>query len=363
MASCRAGPAAQPVGRQAQHQHPQRAHGAVLHQPHGGIRHHVDGTLDVAGGQRMRHRLVDVGVGTEPGARRPVQLGLALGRLALESALQVGREEVVVAVPLTVLVERLDEQVLLVQPFQHRLAAGQAAHRGAKACAQAIEDRGGQQEIEHVGRQAVQHVLGQVLPECAVVGAERRGHVAEQAARQPRRRALGIDRMAQRQRGQLQGRHPAFGAGPQRLHGRRVEAQCVHLAEEGLRLRHGEPQIGGGHLAQLAGHAQRRQRQRGPLTARDHHMEPPRGVFQQRHHRVTHLAVDDQVPVVDDDVEVALGALEGVDQLGHDDGGPPARAGLRADRPRPRSGRDRPRGPLRPGRSGSGRSSCPRATC
>ncbi len=78
--------------------------------------------LEVPGGQRVADRLGRLAVALVPGARPPVQVGHVAGLLVREVRLQDVGEEVVVAIPLAVVVERDHEQVGPLQRLQHGLA-------------------------------------------------------------------------------------------------------------------------------------------------------------------------------------------------------------------------------------------------
>ena len=80
--------------------------------------------FDVPGGQRMANRRRRLPVLLVPPAGAPVQVGDLVGALVEQMGPQHVREEVVVAVPPTVVVERDHEQVGALQRLEHGLAAG-----------------------------------------------------------------------------------------------------------------------------------------------------------------------------------------------------------------------------------------------
>ena len=106
----------------------------------------------------------------------------------------------VVAEPFALGVERPEEQVAALELLQHRLTVGPAGERAGEVAAESVADRRGQQEVQDLGGQRVQHVLGEVLAD---------GVVAPGEAADQRGRVRGV---AQRQRHELQGRDPAVGA-------------------------------------------------------------------------------------------------------------------------------------------------------
>src|SRR4029453_18877680 len=75
---------------------------------------------------------------------------------------QVG-EEMVVAVPVALLVERHQEQVGSFQGVQHLLAIAAAGEHIAKWAAESLENRGLEQEASHLVRLLLEHLLGQVV--------------------------------------------------------------------------------------------------------------------------------------------------------------------------------------------------------
>ena len=100
-----------------------------------------------------------------------------------------------------------------------------AGQRGRQFTADSLGDRGRQQEVEHRRFQRVQHVLGEELADRVVAT----GHRADQP-----RRVLAL---AQRQRRQLQRRHPAVGRGGEILDIAVVEVQPAQRRPESSRTR------------------------------------------------------------------------------------------------------------------------------
>ena len=85
--------------------------------------HQVPGAVVVLAGQGMTDRLRRVAVGREPAAGPPVQFGHLVAAFVEQVRLQDVGEQVVVAIPLSPVVERDQEQVRPFERHQDRLAA------------------------------------------------------------------------------------------------------------------------------------------------------------------------------------------------------------------------------------------------
>src|SRR5215207_6398637 len=92
--------------------------------------------------QRVLHRLRDQAVLLVPRRRPTVQLFDALEALALKPGSQEIGEEVVVAVPAPLVVQRNDEEVVPVQPLQLLLPVGASGERVTQRTTEVIENRG-----------------------------------------------------------------------------------------------------------------------------------------------------------------------------------------------------------------------------
>ena len=163
----------------------------------------------VAGGQRVPDGVVGEAVLLVPGRGGAVQLGHAVGELALQVGAQEIGEQVVVAPPPPLLVERDQEQAGPLDRLQQLLAVRAAHHGVAQRPAQPVEDRGLQQERAQLGRLAFEHLLGEVVEHEAVAPGELGDEPGDVAA------AL------QRQRREVQARRPALGALAERARRRR----------------------------------------------------------------------------------------------------------------------------------------------
>ena len=160
--------------------------------------------LGRAGGVARRQRVPDGVVGQAvlgvPVRRRAVQLRHAVRVLAVQVGAQQIGEQVVVAPPPALLVERDQEQAGPLDRLQQLLAVRAPDHRVAERAAQPVEDRGLQQERAQLGGLAFQDLLGEVVEHEPVAAGELRDEPGDVAA------------APQRQRRQVQARGPALGA-------------------------------------------------------------------------------------------------------------------------------------------------------
>ena len=86
--------------------------------------HEAGGAVDVAGSQGVLDGRGGVAVLLVPRAGAAVQLGRLAGELVEEPGLEHVGEEVVVAVPASLVVERHQEEVVAVERLEHRPAVG-----------------------------------------------------------------------------------------------------------------------------------------------------------------------------------------------------------------------------------------------
>ena len=135
-----------------------------------------------------------------PVAGAAVQLGHVAGPLVEQMSLQDVAEQVVVAVPAAVVVERDEEQVLPVQRWQHGPPVGPAGDRVAERAGEPVQDRGLEQEGAHVRRLAVEHLVGEVVDDESVVAGEARDEPGP------------VVSVLQGQGGELQCGRPSLGA-------------------------------------------------------------------------------------------------------------------------------------------------------
>src|SRR5216684_8475644 len=91
-----------------------------------------------------RHR---ASLGTEPGARRQVQLARLSGMAARQLIAKEVREQGVIPVTPAVVVDWGQEHVRTLQLFEQTLAVTSPGHRVAQVGIELVQDAGGQQEL------------------------------------------------------------------------------------------------------------------------------------------------------------------------------------------------------------------------
>ena len=244
-------------GRQLAHQPDQRGHLRIRHQVDAVVLDELHRPLFITGGQRVIDRLADQLVLGEPRRGHAVQPHDPLGLVTAEPVPQEVEEQLVVAEPL--LVDPAQEQVALLDLFEHRLPVRHAGQRRRQVPADALGDRGGQQEVEHRRFQGVEHVLGEELADRVVAA----GHRADQPD--------GIVAAAQRQRCQLQCGHPAVRLGGELLDVGVVQVQPTQVDQKVLRFGHVETQCGGVDFDQFVLHPHPAHRQAALVAAGHHH--------------------------------------------------------------------------------------------
>ena len=143
------------------------------------IRHQIDAVvldelhrpLVIAGRERVIDRLTDHAVLGEPRRSHAVQPRYPFGLVTAEPVPQEVEEQLVVAEPL--LVDPAQEQVALLDLFEHRLSVGHTGQRRRQVRADALGDRGGQEEVEHRRFQGVEHVFCEELADRVVAAGHR----------------------------------------------------------------------------------------------------------------------------------------------------------------------------------------------
>ena len=183
-------------------------------------------------------------------------------------------EEVVIAVPAAPVVERDQEQVPPLQRVQHGLAIAALGHGVAQRAAQPVQDRGLQQEAPNLVGLPVQDLLDQVVDDVAVV------------PREPGDEAGDVVAPLHRQRRQLEGGDPPFGAPLEGLDVARRQCQAHDVVQVRGSLGRREAQVRGADLDELAARPQAAERQRRIGTRGDHEMDAWRQVLQQERHPV-----------------------------------------------------------------------------
>ena len=123
---------------------------------------------------RVADRLRRLAVPLEPVARPEVQLVDTVGQFVEQAGTQHLGEEVVIAVPLAMVVERNEKQVRPVQGLERAVAPATAGDRIAEVAGQPREDRRLEQERPHRLRLPMQHLFDQVVDDVPVVAGEPR---------------------------------------------------------------------------------------------------------------------------------------------------------------------------------------------
>ena len=139
-------------------------------------------------------------------------------------------EEVVVAVPPALVVERDDEQVLALKGLQHRLTVGATGQGVAQAAGHLVEHGGVEQERAHHVRLPAQNLLDEVVEDEPMASREGLDEPSDVS-----RPVGGAGMGPGRQRGQLQPSRPPLGARLERGHECGLQLQPHHLVEEQLR--------------------------------------------------------------------------------------------------------------------------------
>jgi hypothetical protein len=239
-----------------------------------------------------------------------VQLWDQLAVLGEQACLQYVGEQVVVAVPGALGVQRDQEQVGALEVLQHRGPIGPAEDRVAQGAGEPVEDGGSQQEVAHSGGLPCKDLVGKVVDDEPVAAGERLDEVHD----------LGPSRdRAQRQCGELKAGDPALGALFEGIDIGGVEIQLHRLVEELLRLLPGEAEVGTADLDELPAAAQPRQGQWRVGAGGDHQVQLIGNVVEEEGHGLVHVGCSDDVVVVQDEDPLHLrrvfsGAGHGVDQ-------------------------------------------------
>ena len=162
-------------------------------------------------------------------------------------------EQVVVAVPGALGVERADEEVLPLEVGQRPGTVGAAGDGVAQRAVKAVEDRGPEQEVTNLWGLPGQNFVGQVVDDEPVATGERRNEASD---------LIAVGDAAQGEGGELEAGDPALRTVLQRFHVGGGELQPHDPVEELPRLSWGEAEFGGAQLTELRATAQPGQRQR-----------------------------------------------------------------------------------------------------
>ena len=205
------------------------------------------------------------------------------------------REQQVVAEPLAARVHAQHKPVGALQLREDVTARTLSGQRVGQVAADAVDDRGAQEEAAQPRRLAIEHLGQQVVADDAVV------------ARELLDEALGVVAALQAVRGQPQPGAPALGAGAQRRDqlGREVDAVGGEQ-RRGLGL--GEGEVGGADLDEAPADAQDVQRDRRVGAGAEHEPQRVRGVQDEEAEVAQAFARARDVHVVEDEDHAAPAA-------------------------------------------------------
>ncbi len=217
----------------------------------------VSGVLVVATRDRVPYGIAQQPVLGQPSAGGGVQLTDPVAMPGSQTGTQRVGEQLVVAVPPALIVERDDEQVLALKGLQHQLTVRATSQGVAKPTRQLVEHGSVEQEGPYLVRLPVQHLLNKVVKDEPMASRERLDKPSDVS-----RPVAGARMGPGRQPGQLQPHRPPLSARLERGHERRLQRQPHHLVEEHLSFIGGEPEVRRPHLHELATRTQTRQRER-----------------------------------------------------------------------------------------------------
>ena len=141
----------------------------------------MGGAVEVLGGERVPDGVLGQAVAAYQSLARGAARDL-VGVLGEQAGAQDVGEQVVVAEPGALGVERHDEQVVALEVLQHRAAVGLAGDRVAQGTGEPVEDGGAEQELAHLGGLPGQHLVGEVVDDEPVAAGERLDEAATSAA-------------------------------------------------------------------------------------------------------------------------------------------------------------------------------------
>ena len=257
--------------------------------------HEVSCPFRVSAGQRVPDRGLGLPCLGVPARGSTMQVWDVAGSFVEQVRVQDVSEEVVVAVPAPVVVERDEEQVRSVHGLEHRSATPvadplrYAADRVAQRAGEPIEDRGVEQEAAYVVGLPTEDLVGEVVDDEPVVASE------------PGDEACPVVAVAQREGRQLEGGDPSLRAGLERCEvgGREVEA--VEVVEVAGHLLNGEAKVRRADLDELPASPQPRKRQRRIGSGADDQPKLRRQVVDEERHPGRDIDTVSEVVVVQDD--------------------------------------------------------------
>ncbi len=234
----------------------------------------------------------------QPPRRAAVELGDEVRLRRLELVLEKLGEEVVVAVPLPLRIEREEEEVRAGDRVEHRRRQRAPRDGIAQRRGESLQNGRAAEEQAHVLGLGSKDLLAQVVDDAAVVAGERLDVLARVIA------------SAKRERGQVEARSPALRSLSKSRHGSLVDSEMVKAVDECVGLFGREGECTGVDLDELTLGAQSRECKRGLVPRRDHELDGARQVLEEELEPVMDLGMGDEVVVVEDEHDVAGRGLE-----------------------------------------------------
>ena len=238
-----------------------------------------------------------------PAGRDGAQLRVGVGFSAAQFGLQKVGEQMVVAVPAPLIVERNQEQIAALHFIQQQGAAVVLHQRIAQPGGEPRQCRGAQQKTLNLKRLNAEYGLEQVFGQVFVASGKRGDHGPGVAAT-----------AADGQRGELQAGGPAFGGRVQAVH-------RIGFKLDGVQLQHEFADLGGIEVERLlrdfmqpTGDAPAPQLQAGAGTAGQNQAHVARGMGDQAIPETQDAAVREVLEVIDENRQFAVGATDAGDQ-------------------------------------------------
>jgi hypothetical protein len=198
----------------------------------------------IAGGDRVRDRLRDRAASAVPGRSTSVQHGNPVRIAVAELVLEKLGEERVIAIPLALVVERVEKEIRSLDPVEHSARSGCLSHVVAERAAEAFEDRGLEQETLDGRFLALEHLRAEVVDDLAVV------------ARECLDERMAVAAAPQRQRREIETGGPPFGPLLQAGDVASFELEAEGVVQERESLLLAEPKLLGSELVDLAARAE-----------------------------------------------------------------------------------------------------------
>ncbi len=262
----------------------------------------VSGVGQIAGSQGMPDRGGKIVAALVPGARPPVQNRDSFWLALMQMRPQDVGEEMVIAIPLPGVIEGDDEQVAALQEAQPVLCIVAAGDGIAQRSAQPVEDAGLQQKVADAVWQSSDDFVDQIVEDEAMTAGEGFDE------------GRGVITALHRERGELQARDPALGAGFEGRHLALGQGQAHDVAQKLGGFGRREAQVGGAQFDQLVAGAQPGQRQRRILARGDDQVQARWLMLEQKGDGAIHGSRVDPVIVVENEDERAIDRSEFVGQ-------------------------------------------------